>query len=260
MRHVVMFSGGITSWAVAARVADEHGTADLTLLFADTRVEDADLYRFNEAVARDIGVPITVLRDGRTPWQVFRDKRHIGNTRLANCSHLLKQVPCRRWLEEQTTPDDAAVYVGIDWTEAHRLAAIRRGYSPWSVRAPLCFPPYVSKFQLIEEVRARGIKPPRLYELGFAHNNCGGACVRGGQAQWARLLEIDPERYAQEERAEDDLRAYLHKDVSILRDRRGGQTRPLTLTALRQRIESKQDVDQDDWGGCGCFTDPPPVT
>jgi hypothetical protein len=41
-----MFSGGAGSWGAARRVADEHGTDDLVLLFADTHMEDADLYRF----------------------------------------------------------------------------------------------------------------------------------------------------------------------------------------------------------------------
>lgn len=257
MQHVVMFSGGITSWAVARRVADEHGTAELTLLFADTLVEDADLYRFNDDVARDIGVPITVVRDGRTPWQVFRDKRFIGNARQANCSHLLKQVPCRKWIESNMDPDDTTIYLGIDWTETHRLPAIKRNYVPWAVRTPLCHPPYLNKDNWIELARARGLEPPALYGKGFAHNNCGGACVRAGQGQWARLLAVDPDRYAAEEREEAELRAYLDKDVSVLRDRRGGTVKTLTLTVLRERIEAKQAIDRDDIGGCGCFVDDP---
>ena len=36
MKHVVMFSGGLSSWAAAKRVAAEHGTDDLVLLFSDT--------------------------------------------------------------------------------------------------------------------------------------------------------------------------------------------------------------------------------
>ena len=36
LQRVVMFSGGIGSWATAKRVAAQHGTADLTLLFTDT--------------------------------------------------------------------------------------------------------------------------------------------------------------------------------------------------------------------------------
>lgn len=42
LTRVVQFSGGITSWAVAQRVADRYGIDDLTLLFADTHIEDQD--------------------------------------------------------------------------------------------------------------------------------------------------------------------------------------------------------------------------
>jgi hypothetical protein len=48
----------------------------------------------------------------------------------------------------------------------------------------------------------------------------------------------------------------LGKDVAILRDRRGGQSRPLTLRAFRERLESDPKLfDADDEGACGCFMD-----
>ena len=100
---------------------------------------------------------------------------------------------------------------------------------------------------------AHGIRPPRLYELSFPHNNCGGFCVRAGQAQFRKLLEVFPDRYRQHEAEEADLRAYLDKDVAILRDRRGGQTKPLTLRDFRARLEGGEACDAFDWGGCGCF-------
>ncbi len=250
-----MYSGGIASWAVARGVADEYGTGDLVLLFADTMAEDEDLYRFNREVERDLYLPITTVRDGRTPQRVGIDRRHIGNTRIANCSHLLKQKPCRRWLEDNTDPAETVVYVGIDWTESHRLPAIERAWAPWPVSAPLMHPPYASKADLIECARARGIAEPRLYGMGFVHNNCGGACVKAGQAQWAHLLDVFPERFASWEAHEQSMRAMLGEDVAILRDRRGGQTRPLPLIELRRRVQG-DDVDRDDWGGCGCFTEP----
>ena len=43
MRHVVMFSGGAGSWAAAKRVVEAHGAASTTLLFCDTRIEDAGI-------------------------------------------------------------------------------------------------------------------------------------------------------------------------------------------------------------------------
>ena len=256
--HVVMWSGGITSWATARHVIQEHGTAGVTLLFADTNAEDETLYDFNEAASNQLGVPITRVADPqeRDPWQVFEDKRWLGNTRIAQCSHVLKQEPCRAWLAEHTDPEDTMLYVGIDWTETHRLPAIVQGWAPWTVQAPLTLPPYRDKAELLNEAQAAGLPMPRLYRLGFTHNNCGGACVKGGQAQWARLLRVFPDRYARAEAAEQKMRRLLGKDVSILRDRTGGDTKPLTLAALRQRIEDRpEQLDLFDEGGCGCFID-----
>ncbi|MFE3326850.1 hypothetical protein [Streptomyces sp. NPDC059176] len=256
MQHVVMWSGGITSWAAARHVIAEHGTENVTLLFADTLVEDEDLHTFNAQASAQLGVPITRVADGRDPWQVFEDKRWLGNTRIAQCSLELKLKPCEDWLEVNTDPADTMLYVGIDWTETHRLPAIVEGWKPWTVDAPLTRPPYYGKQQLRAEARAAGLIDPRLYRYGFAHNNCGGGCVKGGQAQWARLLEVFPERYARAEAAEQKMRDLLGKDVSILRDRTGGETKPLTLAALRTRIEQQPDqLDLFDEGGCGCFTD-----
>lgn len=265
MKHVVMWSGGITSWATARHVIDQHGTENVTLLFADTNAEDEDLHRWNREAAAQLGMELVRVADSqeRDPWQVFEDKRWLGNTRIAQCSHVLKQEPCRDWLTANTAPGDTVLYVGIDWSETHRIPAVRKGWEPWQVEFPLTEPPYRDKEQWFAEASTVGLHRPRLYDLGFAHNNCGGACVKGGQAQWARLLEVFPERYARVEAHEEKMRRLLGKDVAILRDRRGGTTKPLTLAALRERIENrKQDqpdlfslVDTQDEGGCGCFTD-----
>jgi hypothetical protein len=44
---------------------------------ADTKVEDPDLWRFLHDSAAEIGVPPTVVPDGRTPFEVFRDVRFL---------------------------------------------------------------------------------------------------------------------------------------------------------------------------------------
>lgn len=256
-RHVVMTSGGVASWAVARQVADQHGTDRLTLLFADTLIEDEDLHRFLADVSSDIGTPITRVADGRTPEQVDADRRWLSNSRTAQCSLELKIKPCRAWMEANTDPANTIVYVGIDWTETHRLPDIVRRWQPWPVKAPLVEPPYATKAGMIAALKARGIEPPRLYALGFQHNNCGGRCIRGGQAQWAHLLRVFPDRFAATEAHEQRMRDMLGADVTILRDRRGGVTTPLPLVELRRRIESDPQpaLDELDWGGCGCFTE-----
>jgi hypothetical protein len=255
MNRVVMFSGGIGSWAAARRVADQHGTDGMVLLLTDTMMEDPDLYRFLDEAAGDISVPVTRLADGRDIWQVFRDVRFLGNTRADPCSKILKRQLARRWIEEHCDPAETTLYLGMDWTEVHRLERARLAWAPWSVEAPMSEPPYRLKTEMLADAEARGLRQPRLYELGFAHNNCGGGCVKAGQGQFAQLLAVLPERYAEWERNEEGIRQELG-NVAILRDRRGGSTKPLTLRALRQRIEAGRSIDMLEIGGCACFEEP----
>jgi 3'-phosphoadenosine 5'-phosphosulfate sulfotransferase (PAPS reductase)/FAD synthetase len=258
MKHVVMFSGGVGSWAAAKRVALRAGTRDLTLLFSDTLVEDPDLYRFLNEAAENVGGTLVQISEGRTPWDVYRDERFLGNSRVDPCSKLLKRRPAERWLRENTDPVDTVVYLGIDWTESHRFERTRqrRARDGWRYEAPLCEPPFLSRLDLFRWLTREGIETPHLYRLGFSHNNCGGFCCKAGQGHFAHLLKVLPKAFAEHEAKEESLRQFLGRDISILVDRRGkGGRHPLTLRQLRQRVEAGEFVDRYDVGGCGCFTE-----
>jgi hypothetical protein len=260
-KFVVMFSGGIGSWATARRLVDEHGPSNVTCLFSDVKGdttdphigEDEDTYRFIDDSIAQLGCEYVRVADGRNIWEVFRDRRYLGNSRQANCSHTLKQAPARKWLKENTTPESHTIAIGIDWTETHRTASIEKAYKPWNVVFPMCDAPYLSKDQMIDWAKDSGIEPPRLYAMGFSHNNCGGGCVRAGQAQFRHLLNVMPERYAVWEKGEKDIAEYLNKDVSILREQVRGVRKQLPLSVLRSREESQ--CDMLDIGGCGCFVE-----
>lgn len=287
MRHVVMFSGGVGSWMAAKRVAERYGTDGLVLLFADTLIEDPDLYRFlreaafnvfggtrprrteSETCRRHINrvrawrgrakrARFVRIADGRTPWQVFRDERFLGNSRVGLCSKILKQQQVDAWLDANCDPADTIVHVGIDWTEEHRLERLRarRGAQGWDYRAPLCEAPYLDKQMMLDALAAEGIRPPRLYTLGFAHNNCGGGCVRAGIGHFTHLYRTLPKVYAEWEANEQALREFLARDdIAILRDRTGGTAKPLTLVQLRRRLDAGHTPDLFEIGGCGCFID-----
>jgi len=190
--RVVQFSGGITSWATARRVADRHGVADLVLLFADTQIEDADLYAFVTSSAAQLGAPLVRVADGRTPWQVFEDKRRLGNSLLAPCSSVLKILPCRRWLTTNTDPARTVLYVGLDGSprDRRRAPAIERGWDPRPVEFPLLNEPEVSKADLIDEARALGLRPPHAYELGFDHANFNWTSPHAGWQQRVRYEHL----------------------------------------------------------------------
>lgn len=253
-----MFSGGIGSWATAQRVIDRHGPDQVTLLFADTLVEDDDTYRFLHEAADQLGAELVTVADGRTPFEVFHDDHFLGNARLANCSKYLKQIPCRDWIEDNCDPADTTLYVGIDWTEQHRMDAVVEGWKPYTVEAPLCDPPLWSKGHWIDVARQQGLEPPEAYERGLPHANClSQGCVRGGQAYWHTILRQTPEVYAETEKAEQEIRqTEWGADAAMLRDRTGGTSTPLTLRGFRERLERQPSMfDEFEWGGCGCFVE-----
>jgi hypothetical protein len=252
--HLVQFSTGAGSAEVAWRVVEEHGAASVVLLSADTRVEDDDNWRFAREVVGQLGCEWVVLADGRTPMQVGRDVRVVPNNRMAVCSRILKRDLLRDHIEANYDPADTIIYLGFDWTEPERHERAAPHWAPWRIESPLLNPPYVSKPDLLATFRQRGIEPPRLYAQGFPHANCGGACVRGGHAQWDLLLRVNRPRFLEWEAEEQATRDLLGKDVSILRDRTGGTLTPLTLRSFRESRERNGLAlfDADDWGACGC--------
>lgn len=238
---------------------EQVGKQNLILLFADTQMEDEDLYRFLDEAVQEMGVQAIRIADGRTPWQVFHDERYLGNSRIDPCSRILKRHLCFRWLKQTMKPEETVVYLGLDWTEMHRYERAQSYWHPWKIRAPLCEEPYVSKLEQLDALKQTGIRVPRLYEMGFPHNNCGGFCVKAGLAHFRLLFQTMPDRYLFHERQEEQLRRALNKDVAILRRKKEGKTIPLTLR--QWRIEMQQTSSrpltpaEEEWGGCGCFTD-----
>lgn len=108
----------------------------------------------------------------------------------------------------------------------------------------------------MNDLKLYGIKAPRLYEMGFAHNNCGGFCVRGGQSHFINLLKNNRPLYLYHESKELEMQAYLGRtDVTILTRTVKGVEHTLTLRELREEWEAGLGLQIDllDIGGCGCY-------
>ena len=256
MNRIAMFSGGESSWAAARRDAERNGVEGLTLLFTDTKEEDADTYRFLQDAAANVGAPLVTAAGGRSLWEVFRDEGMIGNSQADVCSRILKREVAARWLAENASPGDT-VLLGYSCEEMHRYRRAKACYEAmgYLCRAPLCEPPLLSAREIKDWARREGLAEQRLYKLGFPHANCGGFCVKAGHAHFRHLLQTLPDVYRRHEAEEEALRTRLGKDVSVLRDRRGGKTVPLTMRSRSARIEASGQCDLFDWGGCGCFSE-----
>ena len=258
--RIIMFSGGLTSYEAARRTIQEYPKDRVRLWFADTKMEDEDLYRFNTEVEKSLGIEIEVLDQGMDVWETFTKHRFLGNSRIDPCSKYLKRVPLRKFLEsEYPDPEDVVIILGMDDIEdCDRIKRSASYWKPYNVDFPLTRGTPSFKHNIVEELRAIGIEPPRLYEMGFRHNNCGGFCVKAGQGQFAHLLETMPDRFAYHENKEQEFRDWIGKDVAILKRMRQGITKPFTLKELREAHEAGETFRYDIFGGgaaCNCMGD-----
>lgn len=251
--HIILYSGGLASYFTAKRVIERLGGSDgLLLLFTDTKTEDEDLYVFLEESSNKLGVPITKFSDGRNIWEVFKESRMIGNSRVDLCSETLKRKMSRKFVS-RFNPEEVVIYLGFDWSEMDRFERAKKAWLPYKIESPLLEKPYIDREEMKNLLYKDGIKLPRLYSLGFEHNNCGGGCIKAGVGHFALLLERFPERFAEWEENEKNLREYIGKDVSILRKKRNGKDVNLTLEMLRKERNDLTPSDLSEIGGCGCF-------
>jgi hypothetical protein len=251
--YQISFSGGLGS-GITALIAYENNL-DFNLIFADTLIEDEDLYRFNEDIAKAVNTEIIHLKDGRTPWDVYKEKRWIGNTRTAHCSTELKTKQVQKWLDENAGVDDPLV-LGMDYSELDRIERAQKHWSPRPVIS-LLVEYNVFRPQWDRILEQWGIEKPRLYKMGWSHNNCGGFCCKAGLVQFERLYRTMPERYAHHEREMERVMEDIGPTAKpFLRQVDGGDLQYLTLKDFREQIEAgTQELPMFDSEGCGCFTD-----
>lgn len=204
MKIIVSYSGGLGSFFAAHLCKERYSDAEIKLVFTDTLIEDPDLYRFLDESAQALNLPLVKIADGRNPWQVFEDVKLQGNSRVAPCSKILKRETFNKWLKENYPDGDYVVCLGIGWEESERLERAKAN-NPYEVIAPLCDKPWLFQEDKEKILDAYGLKKPRLYDFGFAHNNCGGFCVRAGLAHFKNLYEKLPEVYAIHENEQEAL-------------------------------------------------------
>lgn len=252
-KYIVSFSGGAGSFVAAERAIDRYGKDNVALVFCDTSIEDHDLYRFIDESFAKFECESVVLKDGRTPWQVFKDKKYQGNTRTAHCTTELKGKVFANWLTDNYSPEECVIVFGFDWTEAHRHETAKNNYADYECWSPLLDVPFLDKKDCFEIIESYGIEIPRLYKMGFSHNNCGGFCVKAGQEHYHRLLAVLPEVYAHHEAEQEKLMKELPTARPFLRKIVDGEIRYLTLKEFREMVQSGVKHDELDFGGCGCF-------
>jgi hypothetical protein len=255
MKHIVSLSGGIGSYFTLKRVLEKQPKEDVIAVFCDTLAEDGDLYRFLNDIENKLDIKILKLCYGKSPIELAYEQNFVYNSRVANCSKILKSRLFKKWLKENFKQNECILYLDIDFTESHRCNAIIKNYKPYKVEFPMLEKPYIYKSEMIDMLSNDNIEIPRLYKLGFSHNNCKGFCFKAGIGHFKKLYEKDKNFYLECENREQVLINKIGKEVAILK-RKG---KPFTLKQLRELIENEPTqlslFECNDIGGCGCFVE-----
>lgn len=307
MNHIIFFSGGLSSFSTAVYVKEHFPNDNILLYFTDTLWEDEDLYRFIYEASDKLELPMLTHSMGFTPIQLFVIQAFMGNSRVGTCSRYLKtkvaadylfkgKVPKieswhnREYLKHEDFTTDATLYFGISFEEMHRAGPILENWQPFKVEFPL-IEHIIDNDKTIETFN---IRKPRMYELGFSHNNCCGRCVKAGQGHHRKLMSRLPKVFQQFKEQEIVTSEYIRytKQISYHPDRDfliqqvwafvstgkkcdkiqhlidthkytrnwnfGKRNHPYSFIknlTLEELEEKPYQLDLWDIGGCGCFTD-----
>lgn len=284
MKYIVSVSGGLGSFEALRRTIEAHGKENTVAVFSDVKGsgathwfsmpaidallherfggESRDLYRFLWHISDALDIPIERLSGDATIWTQFAKSRAMrvwtGKGFYCPASELLKRERIAQWIEEHYKPGEYTMVLGMAWDEDHRVQKAKMWWSKrmgWDVPiiAPNAEQPYADNMTITAWLRARGIERSSSYDAGFEHDNCNRGCVHAGQGHFALLYNTDNPVYLYWAYMERQIQRYLGKDVTILKDERGGTTNPLSLYDFIPRIEAG-DYRKIDMGACGCFT------
>lgn len=263
MKYMVSVSGGAGSTLAAHRTVAKYGAQNTVLVFADTNGEDDTLYaalRYMKDVALKECEFVWLTNDGKTIWDVFCEHK-IMRLQGGGCkaAFVLKHRALDAYADSTFAPGTVVRVSGLDRTEDDRIMRFDARIPHYKTWHPLSERPYLSACQKISEMERLGYPSQHLYEKGYPHNNCGGACILAGASQWAGLLQDNRERFLYAEREEqrflDVLRNSGREEFTVLKDRRGGTTKNMTLKDFRERVESGDTKGLRDFRStCGCMT------
>ena len=122
MKHVVLFSGGLSSAYVAWMVLQKQEKKDVILLHTPTYTENHDADTFRHKVARYLGLPITEWGDGRNLWELIEDNNCIPGQFIPFCTQQLKQKMKEQFYNYlDSIGEDYIEYVGFGAEEWKRV-------------------------------------------------------------------------------------------------------------------------------------------
>lgn len=186
-RRIAWFSSGAAS-AVAAKLSKPD-----VIAYCDTGAEDADNMRFLKECEEWFGQEITVLKSEKysDTWDVWEKRRYISGIAGAPCTGELKVEPRLAFQR----PGDVHIFgYTADGPDVARAEGLAEAWPDLKIETPL-IERGLTKAGCLDLIMRAGIKPPRVYALGFPNANCIPCCKATSPAYWALIRQEFPEQF-----------------------------------------------------------------
>ncbi len=183
-RRIAWFSAGAAS-AVAVKLSNP----DL-IVYCETGREDSDNQRFLEDCEQWFNHEIIKLKSKKylTTWEVWEKRKYISGISDAPCTQELKIKPRLDFQQH----DDVHIFgYTNDASDIRRSEALLENWPDMKAEFPL-IEKNITKANCLAIIMDVGIKPPRVYEMGFPNANCIPCCKATSPAYWALVRKFFP--------------------------------------------------------------------
>jgi len=188
-RIVSWFSCGAAS-AYATYLASKK-YPELTVVYCKVVQEHPDNLKFISDYTEKTGINVTILEHEKFRgdiFEVFRNRKFIKGATGAPCTLVLK----KGLRKDFQLPDDIQIF-GYTIEEYERRNTFIDS-NPEVILDDILIDNKVTKKDCLKWLLDFGFTLPKMYQLGYANNNCIG-CVKGGMGYWNAIRKDFPEAF-----------------------------------------------------------------
>ena len=208
-RAVVWFSCGAASAITAMYAVKKYDNCEV--VYCDTGGEHKSNYEFLLDIQDLIDREITILKNHKykNHFEVFRKEKYLQGIKGARCTTELK----KKLRLKYQRPDDIHIF-GYTLEEKNRAKKFE-SFNPELKVDWLLIEKGITKENCLGILWQKGVRLPKMYELGYNHNNCIG-CVKGGMGYWIQIRKDFPEHYNKMAKIEREINhsIFRNKDTN----------------------------------------------
>jgi len=177
------------------------------VVYCDTGGEHPSNHKFLLDIQKEIGKKITILKNDKYKdhFDVFEKTRYLNGIKGARCTTELK----KKLRIKYQRPDDIHIF-GYTLEEKNRAERFE-SFNPELKVDWVLIEKGITKENCLGILWQKGIKLPKMYDLGYNHNNCIG-CVKGGMGYWNQIRKDFPEHFKKMSEIERKINHSIFRD------------------------------------------------